>query len=228
MITTTSGVNYLQPNMVAEASPTNDAPKDSLGRNEFLTLLIAQLKNQDPLNPMEGQEFASQLAQFSSLEQLFDVNENLTGIKGSLQSTEGDQALDYIGKIIKAKDNAISKSGDQVDACAYSIEERANVMISIFNDKGIEVRSVYTGWEDPGEHGFDWDGRNNAGVLEVDGNYTFEVRAVDESGLPVSATTYMTGEVTGVSYQGGITYLMMGDRLVTPDKAIEVRKNINS
>ena len=227
MITTTSGINYLQPNVVAEASPKNDAPKDSLGRNEFLTLLIAQLKNQDPLNPLQSQEFATQLAQFSSLEQLFDVNENLTGIKGSLKSTEGDQALDYIGKIIKTRDNAISKSGDQVDACAYSIEERANVMISIFDDKGIKVRSVYTGWEDPGDHDFNWDGRNNAGVLEPDGNYTFEVSAVDESGLSVLANTYMTGEVTGVSYQNGITYLMMGDRLVTPDKTIEVRENAN-
>lgn len=227
MITTMSGTNYLQPNMLAEASPENDAPKDFLGRNEFLTLLIAQLKNQDPLNPMAGHEFASQLAQFSSLEQLFEVNTNLTGIKGSLESTGGDQALDYIGKIIKTHDNAISKNGDQVDACDYSIEERANVMISIFNDKGIKVRSVYAGWEDPGEHGFSWDGRNNAGVLEADGNYTFEVSAVGESGRPVSAHTYMTGEVTGVSYQNGITYLMMGDRLVTPDKTIEVRKNIN-
>ncbi len=225
MITATSGNNYLQ--SINEASPKNEAAKGSLGRNEFLTLLIAQLKNQDPLNPLEGQEFAAQLAQFSSLEQLFDVNENLGGIKGSLKSTEGDQTLDYIGKIIKTRDNGFSKNGDKIDACAYSIEERANVMISIFNDRGIEVRSVYINGEDPGEHDFNWDGRNNAGVLEADGNYTFEVNAVDGNGLPVSASTYMMGEVTGVSYQDGIQYLMMGDRLVTPDKTIEVRKNNN-
>jgi flagellar basal-body rod modification protein FlgD len=225
MITTASGNNYLQ--SINEAPPTNEPAKDTLGRNEFLTLLIAQLKNQDPLNPMEGQEFAAQLAQFSSLEQLFTVNENLDGIKGSLKSTEGDQNLDYIGKIIKTRDNGFSKSGDKIDACAYSIEEHANVMISIFNDKGVEVRSVYINGEDPGEHDFNWDGRNNAGVLEADGNYTFEVNAVGASGMPVSASAYMMGEVTGVSYQDGIQYLMMGDRLITPDKTIEVRKNTN-
>ena len=223
-MTTALGNNYFEPNINAEKTSGNNASKETLGRNQFLTLLITQLKNQDPLNPMQSQEFASQLAQFSSLEQLFDVNENLTGIRGSLKSTEGDNALDYIGKIVKTRDNAITKKEAQIDAGAFSIEERANVMISIFNDKGVDVRSVYAGWQDPGEHSFNWDGRNNTGDLEADGNYVFEISAVNESGLSVSANAYMTGEVGGVTYQGGMPYLMVGKRLVSPDQVIEVTK----
>ena len=85
----------------SENVPTNTSPKKELGREQFLTLLIAQLRNQDPLNPLESADFTAQLAQFSSLEQLFGMNETLTGIQDTLGAQETSNVLDYIGKSVK-------------------------------------------------------------------------------------------------------------------------------
>ena len=85
-----------------------------LGKDEFLTMFVAQLKNQDPLNPMQGQEFAAQLAQFSSLEQLYNVNENLQTMKSSEDDASRLQALDFIGKDIVAKGDSLQLLQGQV------------------------------------------------------------------------------------------------------------------
>ena len=86
-------------------------PKDELGRDQFLTLLVAQLQHQDPLNPLDGTDFTAQLAQFSSLEQLFAVNENLTGIQEAFSLQGNGDLLDFIGKTVKAEDNTILEIG---------------------------------------------------------------------------------------------------------------------
>ena len=99
-MTIDSVTNYLGgTSVVAGAAPSTNAGEagDSLGRNDFLTLLVTQLQNQDPLNPMESQDFTAQMAQFSSLEQLFDVNASLANIHEAIAANEKENALDYVG-----------------------------------------------------------------------------------------------------------------------------------
>ncbi len=200
-------------------------PKDALGRDQFLTLLVAQLQHQDPLSPMESTDFSTQLAQFSSLEQLFGVNENLMGIQENLGARENGNLLDYIGKTVKTENNTIFVTDGQTDSSFYALEDRADVTIYIYNEDGLEVRRIYRGWQDAGEHEIAWDGRDNAGKTVDDSIYAFEVEARDEGSFIVPYNTYLTGEVTGVTYEGGIPYLMIGDKLVTPENIVEVRKN---
>jgi flagellar basal-body rod modification protein FlgD len=204
---------------------TDTSPRKELGREEFLTLLLEQLKHQDPLNPLESAEFTAQLAQFSSLEQLTSMNEALTEIQESLENQESGNPLDYIGKVVKTNDNAVSIREGNVDSNAYTLDEAAQVMIFIYDGEGFEVRRINAGWKDAGEHGLNWDGRDNNGDFADDGVYAFEVHAINGDGFLVSSDTYLTGEVTGVTYQGGIPYLMIGNRLVTPENIIEITKN---
>ncbi|NVM23313.1 MAG: flagellar hook assembly protein FlgD, partial [Desulfobacterales bacterium] len=200
--------------------------KDALGRNQFLTMLVAQLQHQNPLNPIEGSDFAAQLAQFSSLEQLFGVNESLTEIQESLGARENVNVLDYIGKTVTTGANTISLKDGQTDSGVYALEDRTDVTIYIYNEDGLEVRRLYAGRQDAGEHEIAWDGKDNAGKTVGDGIYAFEVEGKDEGGLVVSCSTYLTGEVTGVTYESGIPYLMIGDRLVTPENIVEVKKTV--
>jgi flagellar basal-body rod modification protein FlgD len=197
---------------------------DALGRDQFLTMLVAQLKHQDPLNPLEGTDFTAQLAQFSSLEQLFGVNDKLTEIQDELNGQENGNHLDYIGKTVKTNDSTISVKGGQTDSVTYTLSDRANVTILVHNEDGLEARRIYVGRQNAGEHDLDWDGRDNEGNLVGDGMYTFEVEAIDDSGLIVPHDAYVAGEVTGVTYESGMPYLMIGDKLVTPGNIIEVRK----
>lgn len=203
--------------------PSGQAKADELGRDQFLTLLIAQLQYQDPLNPLDGTDFAAQLAQFSSLEQLFGVNDKLTNIQDALASQESGNILDYIGRTVKTLDNTIFVKAGEAESGTYALEDRADVKIFVYDEDGHEVRRLYTGWQDAGEHDLDWDGRDNAGTTVSDGIYTFEVEAVSDQGFIVSHNPYVTGEVTGVTYEGGIPYLIVGDKLITPNNVVEVR-----
>ena len=206
-------------------APSYSAPKKELGRDEFLTLLIEQLKHQDPLKPLESTEFTAQLAQFNSLEQLFEVNENLTGIQEMLYNQDKENILELIGKTVKANDNTIHIEDGSTVSGSYTLEEAADVTVSVYDGNGFEIRILYPGWQDAGEYDVVWDGRDNSGEVVEDGIYTFEVTAKDEAGNYVDANTYISGEVTGVTYQYGIPYLMIGDLLIgTNNTIIEVTK----
>jgi flagellar basal-body rod modification protein FlgD len=206
-------------------TPSYTAPRKDIGKDEFLTLLIEQLKHQDPLNPLESTEFTAQLAQFNSLEQLFGVNDNLTGILEALYNQGEEDLLELIGKTVKANDNTILIEGGSTVSGSYTLEEAADVTISIYDSNGFEIRGLFPGRQDAGEYDIVWDGRDNSGEMVEDGIYTFEVTAKDEAGNDVAANTYISGEVTGVTYQYGIPYLMIGDLLVgTNNTIIEVKK----
>ena len=208
------------------ASPIADAVSQAgngaLGRDEFLTLLVAQLKHQDPLNPLESHDFTAQMAQFSSLEQLFDVNASLAGIQEAIAGNEKDGNLDYIGKQVKAAGNTLYKSGDNMDQGSYYIEDGAEVTISIFDGEGQEIRRIDAGYQNGGsEYELDWDGKNAAGVSVGDGIYTFDIAARDINGLDVYTETYSKGMVTGVSNQYAVPYLVIGERLLEPENVLE-------
>ena len=209
---------------VGADSSTSVESTDAMGKDEFLTLLVAQLQNQDPLNPMESQEFSAQLAQFSSLEQLFNVNDNLGNIQTMLSAQENDNSLDYVGKTIKSYSNTIFKNDGTVDECSYYLDQDANVTVSIYDESGAEVFSVQDGWKTAGQYSFSWDGVTDNNGLAPDGTYTYAVTAADEGGFEVSTNTYITGEVTGVNYSTGTPYLVIGERMINPANIIEVTK----
>jgi len=213
-ITNTSGA-------AAISGAVSQAGSDALGRDEFLTLLVAQLKHQDPLNPLESHDFTAQMAQFSSLEQLFDVNESLAGIQEAITASEKDSSLDYIGKQVKAAGNTLYKSGDSLDQGSYYLEDGAEVSITIFDGEGREIRRIEAGYQDTGEHELAWDGRDAAGNSVGDGIFTFDIAAHDINGFDVYTETYSKGMVTGVSNEYAVPYLVIGERLLEPENVLE-------
>lgn len=205
------------------------SPKKELGKEDFLTLLVEQLKHQDPLNPMESSEFTAQLAQFSSLEQLYGMNENLAGIQEVLSDQNKENLLELIGKTVKADDNTILIKDGNAASGSYLLQDRADVTISIYDSNGFEIRKLNLGTQVAEEYDVAWDGRDESGEMVEDGIYTFEVIAKDDAGNYVTASTYTSGEVTGVTYQYGIPYLMIGDILVnTNHTIIEVTKTVKA
>jgi len=174
---------------------------------------------------MKSVEFTAQLAQFSSLEQLFGVNENLNGIHDSLGVREDGKLLDYIGKAVKINDNRIGLQDGDAETGLYTLEDGAHVSILVHDADGVVVRHVDDGWREPGEHSFQWDGRDNGNDGLPDGVYAFSIRAVDRAGNEVPGHTYGYREVTGVTYEYSVPYLMVGDRQVEPSDVIAVSKS---
>jgi len=201
---------------------TYATPKKELGRDAFLSLLVAQLKHQDPFNPMQSAEFTAQLAQFSSLEQLFNINDNLETLNGINNSQVPENLLDYIGKEIKSDHNYFTLTNGRASGGSYTLEERGDVLISIFNQEGLEIRTVNLTNQEAGEYDFSFDGKDNYGYPVPDGKYSFTVLAFDNSGIPIEVRTGLSGLVTAITYQNGIPFLIVGDHLINPESITEV------
>ena len=195
---------------------TTKDDEDPLGRDAFLKMLVAQMEHQDPLNPMEGTDFSAQLAQFSSLEQLFNVNDTLEDLAASMGSKGQENVLDYIGKEITSKDSTLILKDGQVSNGLFTLTEPSEVVISIYDDFGQEIMTLFPGLLEADTHPIEWNGRDRTGTAVADGDYQFAVTAISDSGARTPVKTEASGLVTGVTYDSGIPYLVVNDRWVDP------------
>jgi flagellar basal-body rod modification protein FlgD len=204
-----------------QATATDARKKDAaMGKDQFLTLLLAQLKNQDPLSPMENTEFTAQMAQFSSLEQLFNVNDNLVGLQTLAASQNGTQALNLIGKEIEASGDSIHVAQDGIASpISFDMPGDANhVTISIFDQNDNLVNVIEAGSLNAGSQNIEWNGRNGNGAPVESGLYSYAVNAVDGSGDVLTVDTYTRGIVEAISMKNGVTLLHVGgQRLMMSD-----------
>lgn len=200
---------------------TSEAVKeDTLGKDAFLTMMVAQLKNQDPLNPMEGTDFTSQLAQFSGLEQQITTNNNLAAILETLNaSQENDNIFDFIGKDVLSDGNPVTVSnGKVVSGGQFALEDPATVRVVVYDQSGNAVRQLTSGNEliEEGVYNIEWDGRDDDGYTVLDGEYTYNVVAMSDKGNYVDVSTTSQGFVSGVTSYYGKSYLVVDGRRVDP------------
>ena len=201
-----------------------------LDRDAFLNLLVTQLQNQDPLNPTDSAEFTAQLAQFSSLEQLGNVNDNLKQLKNFQASINNSQAVTLIGKEITANGNSLNLADGQPAGCQFKLDGDAGLaVVSISDPTGGFVKSFENQDLAAGQHTLYWDGTDQNGNLAASGNYTFEVLAADANGNRIETTTFFNGQVNKVVFENNTTYLMAGDQRVALGDIVQVGEieNIN-
>ncbi|WP_243358695.1 flagellar hook assembly protein FlgD [Fundidesulfovibrio terrae] len=179
---------------------TPSSGKSSLGSSDFLTLLFAQLQNQDPLNPQDDKDFTAQLAQFSSLEQLTNLNSGMGKLITATNQQQMFSAVGFMGKQVTASGSTLAKSGGSVSALYYTLPAAASsVTVNIMDANGNIIRSVSQGAQAAGSQSFQWDGKDSNGNLVPDGTYSTGVTTLGSDGKPLMVTTSVTGLVTGVS-----------------------------
>ncbi len=196
--------------------------KDPLGRDAFLTMLVAQLKHQDPLNPMEGTDFTSQLAQFTSLEQMFNMNDSLQEIAGSFVSDNKESLLDYIGKDVEGTALDMDLKDGEVMGGHYTIEKPGEILISVYDAAGVKVKTIYHGQVEEGTHKINWDGKDGQGNLLQDGFYSYEVLSKGEKGGYRQVESLITGRVTGIINKSDAGYLIVGDQIINQKNITKV------
>ena len=188
--------------------------KNAIGRDGFMKLLLAQLRNQDPNNPLKSHEFAAQLAQFTSVEQLFKINENLDrnlelDLKLS-QSIGNSLATTIVGKNLRAVGNQISLEKTLASKVYISLPTAAsNVVVNIYDSNDTLVRRQDLNLLTAGDHIFDWDGKNNNGEVAADGIYTFSVDASNNNGESMQISFFMGGHITGVKFNSDNTTMFL-------------------
>ena len=180
-----------------------------------MNLFITQLKYQDPLQPLDNNQMATQMAQFNTVDALGKMNNTLNQMMTNQASLNNLQAGSLIGKKIEAKGNTLSIQQGVVSGGAYQLAQPGNAIIQIFDSNGNLVQQMGPGYKDTSMQGIGWNGKNQQGRTLPDGTYTFKVLAADQKGQAVTATTYRVGTVDGVSFENGAAYFQMGGNKVS-------------
>ena len=197
-----------------------------LGKDEFMKLLVAQLQAQDPSNPMDAQDFSAQLAQFSSVEQMFNVNTNLENIQKAQTAMTNNSALNLIGKTIDAPGNGVTLKTGQSTTLSYNLPENANrVIVKIFNSAGSQVASLTEGNQEKGINTIFWNGLDPKGKRLPEGEYSYQVQAFDESGKELLTETFSAGKVSEVTFENGGSYAIVNGKKIPSGEISKVGLN---
>jgi flagellar basal-body rod modification protein FlgD len=207
--TTTTSVPSL-----SDALGTNKA----MGRDAFLKLLVAQLKNQDPLKPQDNSAFVAELAQFSSLEQSMGVNDRLDQMMLQNQGMQNSNVVNMVGSIATVRGSMVTTDGSGVGVpIAFELDRASDqTVVQISDASGRVVRTLDLGGRNAGISRIQWDGRSDDGIVQPKGTYAVSVRAADEDGGTVVVSQETTGTLTGVSFDKGYPVLHLSNGVSVP------------
>ena len=207
----------------SQATETQKAKASSMGKDDFLQLLVTQLQNQDPLSPMDSTGFTAQLAQFSSLEELQNINETLSGVGSSQTILTNSQAVDYIGKQIQAVGDKLHLNEGEPTPIEFNLsQDAAGVYVKLYNQYGEFVQDIDAGPMSAGQQRLEWNGMDYQDQQAPTGTYRYEVMAMDAEGNSSSVTSFTTGTVSGVYYKNGLAYLLTADQEIPLGNVVQV------
>jgi len=218
--------------MVDAVSTSNAASRVGAGSTTlasnfetFLTLLTTQLRNQDPLSPVDSNEFTAQLTQMAGVEQQLLTNDLLTSLLAAQSAGGLDNASNYIGKEVTAAWTATSLQ-DGKATWAYELGATASdVKLQVLDSSGKVVWEGQAPDKSIGLHDFTWDGKMTGGdTAENGGVYTLRVSATNANGGVVDSQALIRGRVTGVEMYDGAPYLVIGDSVLPLSTVISLNE----
>ena len=208
---------------IQSATVPSSASQQTLGKDDFLNMLVTQLKAQDPLNPMEGTEFTAQLAQFTSLEQLYNVNTNLGNMQASQLALNNSEAMSFIDRTVTAAGNSISLDSQGDSDITFMLEADAKAaFVDIYNGRDELVQTLDSSGLLSGEQTLPWDGSDGRGGRALSGEYYYQVRATDINDHKVAVNYYTRGTVSAVAYDNGRAYLIAGQSRIPVENVFRV------
>ncbi len=220
---------------VSAASGKSASSLVSFSKNfdSFLMLLTQQLKNQDPLKPMDATQFTTQLVQFTGVEQAIRQNQNLEQMIAQQRDSQIGAAVSYLGKTVELNGDQTVLSGLSSDV-AYDLSAGVSKLVLTISDaNGTAIRTVDVTDKTQGAHLYTWNGKNDNGVQMPNGTYSLKFNALDASGnpakdtsgAPVTVKTTTSGKVTNVSVVDGALVLTVGTQKIPLTEVLSVRES---
>lgn len=193
--------------------------------DSFLQLLTTQLTSQDPLEPLDANQFTQQLVQFSGIEQAVKTNTTLDTLLSVMQADQFTRATDLVGAQAEALGDLVhlDESGGEASIAYTLARDGAAAAIQIQSDSGQVIRDL-GGPSTAGLNQMIWDGRDNTGLPVAAGDYRVVVTAVDAGGSPIEASSRISGLVDGVELLGEQMMVSIGGVLVPRDLVVAIRR----
>jgi flagellar basal-body rod modification protein FlgD len=216
-----STINNVNSASVVNAAAVTSRATIAENFDTFLQMLTTQLKNQNPLDPLDTNQFTQQLVQFSQVEQQLKTNDQLSVLLALQQATQVTSVVDYVGKaaVVTGDTTALR---DEKATWSYTADAAGTATFTVVNAAGntvyTEQRAIGAGTES-----FVWDGKGTNGVAQPNGQYTLKVSAKDANGKAVSVTTDVVGVVDGVDISQVPPLLKVGSRSFTLDKIKQIK-----
>ena len=194
--TTTNNAASVASSAATAASNSNNL----ISENTFMNLMVKELQNQNPLDPMSNTDYISELAQFNSMNQLTSMNSTLQSLVSLQNQATLGSAVNMVGQSVQASGNAFGFSSGATANLNYSLPQNAgSVSMDIYNSSGNLVYNTNLGAQSAGSQSFTWDGTENGGQTAPNGNYTFSVGATGSGGTAITPSTFTQATVTGLS-----------------------------
>ena len=216
-VTTTSAPTT---STAATAAAVVGGPQIAQNFTTFLQLLTTQLQNQNPLDPLDTNQFTQQLVEFAQVEQQMNMNQSLTSLIQLQTANQASQALGFIGSTAVVDGSTATLTGGQA-TWTFSADRPATATINVKDSSGAVV-FTQTGTITTGAQNFTWDGHDSNGNSLPNGNYTISVTAKDASGQTAQIATQVQGLVTGVDVSTSPPSLIIGSNKFTLDKVKEI------
>lgn len=197
----------------AAKTAATDAAKEASDR--FLTLLVTQLKNQDPLNPLDNAQITTQLAQISTVSGINKLNDTVASLSASMNAGQYLQATGLVGRDVVVAGNKLTLAAGKAPYAMAIATDADTVSVTIKDAAGIVVRTIDLGAQKSGIRTFEWDGNDDAGNALAAGDYTMSVAATMK-GAVVATDALTIAKVTGVAPTPQGTLLMLGSLGVVP------------
>ncbi|MBL8951246.1 MAG: flagellar hook assembly protein FlgD [Myxococcaceae bacterium] len=211
--------------MNAGAGGSVEAPKATMGKNEFLKLLLAQLSHQDPTSPADSQAFVAQLAQFANVEQLQGVNTSLETLLMAQAAGNQTQTVGLLGKDVTFKTDKVDFDGVASTDIVGQLEKDAATVKAVITDaNGKVVRTVDINDVKAGPFDLKWDGTDDKGVKLPKGTYKVQLTAADKEGKNIPVQMNGSGRVTGITYEKGFPELQVGGLKLLMNEIISVKE----
>lgn len=203
-------------NWVDPSKKLRTAGNNALDKDAFLKLMLAQMKHQDPTNPMQSHEMAAQLAQFTSLEQLNNINSTLESMKNAQSPNTNFQALALIGKKVGGDSSKLTRmAGDSEHSIRFELlNDAAKISLHIKDADGNDVRELTLADLKKGSHAIDWNGLLEDGQAARAGEYRVVVEAKNSAGAKVATSTAFEGRITGLNYTPQGPMLLVGKQAI--------------
>jgi flagellar basal-body rod modification protein FlgD len=192
----------------------------------FLTLLTTQLQNQNPLDPLDTNQFTQQLVQFASVEQQMNMNTQLQSLVSLQQTAQNSQALGFVGKTVTVTGTTAPLTNGQAQ-WTFNPPNPATATFTVTDQTGQTVFSK-TGTVQPGTQAFNWNGLDSSGRQWADGNYTLTITATGADGKSVAIPTTVTGMVNSVDLTQSPPLLSIGGRTYTLNQILSVQQPTSS